>query len=87
MFFKKEIVEGYCLDCGEVRQGFKVFFRLELYILTIFLVYMGLSICISSQREIFNNLFLIGLVIGIGYKNSCMGEKKRCIICNRELID
>ena len=87
MLIKEKSVKGYCLNCGEIKQGYQKTFKLGLCILIIFIPYMVLNIYISNQREFSDKLFLIGLAIGIGYKNSYSGEKKKCITCNRELID
>ena len=87
MLIEEKLVEGYCLDCGEIKQGYKKTFKLGLCILIIFITYMVLNIYIPDQRGYFNKLFLMGVDIGIVYKNVYFVVKMRCITCNRNLID
>jgi multidrug efflux pump subunit AcrB len=88
MFIKKKLVEGYCQNCREIKQGYKKTFKLSLYTLFIFIVYIVLAISFPDQMDPLAFLFWVELAVGIGYKiYFFFKEKKRCFTCNEELID
>lgn len=87
MFIKRKLVEGYCQKCEEIKQGYKKSFKLSLYVLIIFIVYMVLAMSSPEQADTLATLFLIGVAIGVGYKIYIHSkEKKKCFTCNNELI-